>query len=105
MFTHLVYITASSKAEALSIARSLVEEKLVACANIIGDVSSVYRWQGKIEESQEAVILAKTVGSQVPRVVERVKELHSYDCPCIAAIPVTEGNRAFFEWVEHSVND
>lgn len=105
MVTHLVYITAASKAEALSMARTLVEEKLVACANIVSEVTSIYRWENAVQESPEVIMIAKTIASQVPRVVERVKQLHNYECPCIVAIPVTEGNRAFFEWVEHSVND
>jgi len=95
----LLHITCKDSEEAKTIGRILVEEKLAACINILKDVHSIYRWKGKIEEAEEAVLLAKTRADLVPKLIERVKELHSYDCPCVVALPITEGNEEYLEWV------
>jgi len=94
-----VYMTAGSPEEAAAIGRSLVEERLVACVNIITPVQSIYRWEGRIEEAAEAVMVAKTTAHCLDRLVSRVKALHSYDCPCVVAWKITEGNPAFLDWI------
>lgn len=103
MSTHLIYITARDEAEAKKIARTLVEEKLAACMNIIPKITSIYRWEDKVEEAGEAAIIGKTSGNMVKKAEQRVKELHSYDCPCFVAIKIDDGNKDFLKWVEDSV--
>lgn len=99
----MVYITSASQDEALKISNRLVEEKLVACANIYPEIESIYKWEGKTEKSKESVIIAKTLKKNFTKVVGRVKELHSYSCPCVVSVPVNEGNPDFIEWVYSSL--
>jgi periplasmic divalent cation tolerance protein len=99
MAAYLVYITAENGAEATRIGRVLVEERLAACANIIAGMTSIYRWQGDICEDAETVLIVKTTDARLARLTERVKALHSYDCPCVAALPIADGNREFLEWI------
>ena len=99
MKLNMIYITVKDKAEAKKIARVLVEERLAACANIIDNVESLYWWQGKIEEGAEAVIIAKTKEPLVPELINKVKSLHSYECPCVVALPIVDGNKAYFNWI------
>lgn len=100
MSVMLVYMTAPSREEALSIGRALVEARLAACVNVLDGASSVYWWEGKIEEASEAVLIAKTRHNLVSRLVAKVKELHSYDMPAISALPVLKGHGEFLNWVE-----
>jgi periplasmic divalent cation tolerance protein len=95
----MIYITAKNAEEAEAIGAALVEERLVACANIIHPVLSIYRWKGAIERESEAIIIAKTKESLVSAVIERVIALHSYECPCIEAIPIVKGNPAYLQWI------
>ena len=94
-----VYVTAADEAEAKQLGHQLVDERLAACANILPGATSIFRWEGKIEEASEAVLILKTTELRLERLIERTKSLHSYDCPCIEALPVVEGNRDFLEWV------
>ena len=98
-----LYMTAGSKAEASRIGKALVESKLAACVNIIEPMRSIYLWEGKIQEDDEVVLIAKTIDSHVPAVVEKVTSMHSYDCPCIVSLPVTGGHRTFLDWIAESV--
>lgn len=95
-----VYATAADEAEALGIGRAVVAERLAACANVLPGMRSVYWWQGKMEEGSEAVLILKTAAARLPALLARVKELHSYDCPCLEAIEVKDGNPDFLAWVE-----
>ena len=95
----LIYITTETPQEARTIGRALVEERLAACANILGPITSIFRWDGGIQEGGETVLLAKTTSDRVDALTERVINLHSYDCPCVAAFPIEGGNFAFLEWV------
>ena len=95
-----VYVTASDVKEAKKIARAVVEERLAACANIYPEIKSIYWWQGKVEESSETALVLKTRKELVPKLIERVKQLHSYTVPCIIALPIAEGNREFLEWIK-----
>ena len=83
------------------ISRTLVEEKLAACANIL-QVKSVYRWHGKVEETGEAAMFLKTRSELVDRLIERVKQLHSYEIPCILSFPIEKGNPDYLQWIEES---
>lgn len=97
----LVYITTSSKEEAQKIGRRLVEERLTACVNIIGEMESIYRWHDEIKQETECVLIAKTTYHNVSKLTARVKELHSYECPCIISVPISEqeGNRDYQKWL------
>ena len=99
METRLIYITASGMDEAQTVGRALVSERLAACVNIIENMRSMYWWEGEIQEDREVVLLAKTRESLVERLVGRVKELHSYDVPCVVSLPILKGNRAFLDWI------
>ena len=94
-----VYVTTKDAGEARRIGRAVVEERLAACANIIPGMRSVYWWQGRLEEGREAVLILKTTDDRLETLIARVKDLHSYDCPCIEALPVVAGNPAFLDWV------
>ena len=95
----MVYITTNSQEEAEIIGRHLVSRKLAACVNIIGNMKSIYHWQGKIETADEVIIIAKTKEALMTEFIESVKTLHSYDCPCIVAMPIINGNEAFIKWI------
>ena len=95
-----IYITTNSREEAMEIARTTVKEKLAACGNILGEVSSVYAWNGEIAEEKETALLLKTSSKLVMRLTERVKALHSYDCPCITALNIIGGNDDYITWIK-----
>lgn len=99
----LLYITAKDKVEAEMIARRLLEARLIACANILPGTHSLYWWEGTITEAQECVLVAKSVATQVPAIVDLVKSVHSYDCPGISALPITAGNPEFLKWIAGKV--
>jgi periplasmic divalent cation tolerance protein len=94
-----VYVTASSREEAQRIGRAAVEERLAACANILPGMRSIYRWQGAVEEADEIVLILKTRADRIAALTQRVKALHSYAVPCVAAFPVTPGNPDYFAWI------
>ena len=96
----LVYITAKNKKEARKIGQALVKARLAAGVNIIDKISSIYRWKGRIRNKTEAILIAKTKKSLVKKLIEKVKALHSYACPCIVAIPIIDGNLNFLDWVQ-----
>lgn len=100
MVLNFIYITCSNRAEADKIGRALVEEHLAACVNIIDGMNSIYWWEGKIEEGKETVLIAKTKETVVKKLIEKVKSLHSYSCPCIVALAVEDGNSDFLKWIE-----
>jgi periplasmic divalent cation tolerance protein len=94
-----VYMTTSSLDQARVIGRRLVEARLAACANILPGMESIYHWQGKIETALETVLIAKTRAVLVDQLTAMVKELHTYDCPCVVALPITAGNPAYLRWL------
>lgn len=95
-----VYATFPSDEEARRIARALVEERLAACANILGPCHSIYRWQGDIEEAEEVAALFKTGAGRAEALIARLCELHSYDVPAAAVWPIGASNPAYRAWVE-----
>ncbi len=99
---YIIYITSPSKEEALSISRTLIDEGLAACTNIFSDMTSVYKWEGKIQQSSEFILIVKTTKSLVNAAEERIKELHSYKCPCIMSIKIDNCDKDFLKWVETS---
>ena len=103
MKINFIYMTAGSKDEARKIGKELVTARLAACVNILDNMNSIYMWQGEIQDDGEVVMIAKTIEDRVPALIEKVKALHSYDCPCIVAIPVSGGNQAFLDWIAAEV--
>jgi periplasmic divalent cation tolerance protein len=93
------YITAPSRDVAETIGRALVEERLVACVNIIAGMRSIYRWEGKVETASEVVLIAKSHTSRFKQLTKRVKELHPYACPCIVAWPIEAGYQPYLDWL------
>jgi len=99
----LVVFTTWPDAEAARAAgRKLVEEKLVACANIVPGIESIYRWQGKVETSSEILVFFKTTRSQYSLLEKRIRELHGYEVPEIIGVPVSDGLPDYLRWVEES---
>ncbi|RIK92773.1 MAG: divalent-cation tolerance protein CutA [Proteobacteria bacterium] len=94
-----VYVTAASREEALAIARQVVEERLAACANVIDGLTSIYHWQGEVEEEREVALLLKTRLSLFDALEARVRALHSYACPCIVAWPMVAGSPDYLAWI------
>lgn len=99
MSLSVVYITTGDGAEARRIGRALVNARLAACANIFDGITSVFHWEGEMQESDEAVLIVKTRTELVDSVVERVRELHSYECPAIVAAPIVQGNPDYLAWI------
>jgi periplasmic divalent cation tolerance protein len=99
MQVSFVYITTANRAEAQQIGRTLVEERLAACVNIFDNMDAIYWWADEVQEIGEVVIIAKTREELVDGLVERVKGMHSYNCPCIVVLPITNGNPAYIEWI------
>ena len=95
----LMYITAANRVEAKRISQILLCERLVACVNIVGPISSFYWWQGKLEKSREVLVLAKTRSTLASSVIRKVQTLHSYKVPCVVALPIVEGNPDFLRWI------
>ena len=100
-----VYAIFADAAEAERIGRTVVEERLAACINILGQCRSIYRWQGQIDTAEEAPAILKTDSRSADRLVERVVELHSYDTPCVVVWPIEKLPKSYAEWVEDSVTD
>jgi len=100
MNINFIYITAKDKEEARKIGRILVSERLAACVNILDGMNSMYWWDGKVQDDNEAVLIAKTRESLVSALIEKVKSVHSYSCPCVVSMPVVGGNIDYLRWVE-----
>lgn len=101
----IVYMTASDRDEALRIGRALVDERLAACVNVLGEITSIYRWEDALQQDCEVAFIAKTVEDKVAALTERVNELHSYDCPCVVAVPISAGAPAFLSWLQTEITD
>jgi len=98
----VMFVMAGAEEEAEKISRSLVEENLAACANIIGPARSMYRWQGKVEDAREYLIMIKTRTSLTSRVERAVRKLHSYEVPEIIALTITAGSAPYLEWISEN---
>jgi periplasmic divalent cation tolerance protein len=100
MDLQLVYMTFGSKDEARRIAKSLVESRLAACANIIDNMNSFYFWKGELQDDTETILIAKTTGQKVKPLIDAVKSAHSYDLPCMVTLPISGGYPPFLKWIE-----
>ncbi len=94
-----IYVTTSGQEEAYNIARKVVDERLAACANLMGSIKSLYHWKGELQEDDEVAMILKTRAAKVEDLTRRVLELHSYDCPCVVALPAVGGNPEFLGWI------
>ncbi|MEO0470859.1 MAG: divalent-cation tolerance protein CutA [Bacteroidota bacterium] len=100
METHFVYITCGSKEDARRIGRAIVEQRLAACANILDGMEAIYHWQGQIEQEQECVLIFKTTAAHYSALEKAVLALHPYDVPCIIALPILMGHKAYLDWIQ-----
>jgi periplasmic divalent cation tolerance protein len=101
----VVYVTAGSPAEGDRLARALVEERLAACVNRVAPVQSIYRWQGKVEQSEEELLIIKTRKALFIALETRIRELHSYSVPEIIALPIVDGSEGYLRWLGEQLSD
>ena len=99
----IIYITAGDLPEARKIGRILVEERLAACANIF-PITSIFRWKGNIDEANEFGIIVKTRTEKVKEIEKRVKDIHSYEVPCVVSFKIDDGSLDYLEWINDSVS-
>lgn len=99
----VIYVTASVVEEDKKIAKILLKEKIVACANIIPVMESIYWWEGNLEEDVESVLLLKTRSELVDKVIDRVGEIHSYQTPCALEIQIRKGSKEYLDWLENAL--
>ncbi|HEX7117623.1 MAG TPA: divalent-cation tolerance protein CutA [Longimicrobiales bacterium] len=98
----VVLMTAPDRDTAERVVRALVEERLVACGNIVPGLTSIYRWQGAIECDAEVLVVLKTTAAHVPALLARAPELHPYEVPELLVLPVETGHPPYLEWVRES---
>jgi periplasmic divalent cation tolerance protein len=96
----IIFCTTASEQEAATISKTVVEEGLAACANIIPQIRSIYRWKGEIWDERETLIMIKSREALFEKIRSRIKELHSYEVPEITAVPVDKGDTAYLQWIE-----
>ena len=99
----VVLVTVKNRREAKGIARALIEKRLAACVNIINNIESLFRWQGKIDSALEAMLVIKTKRVKVLKVIKEVKAKHSYDVPEIISLPVSSGFKPYLNWINESI--
>jgi periplasmic divalent cation tolerance protein len=99
----LMLTTASSSEEANTIATELVSRRLAACVNIVGPISSIYRWQGEVERSEEFLLLIKSTETQTLPIQEAIRELHSYRVPELISLTIDAGLETYLNWIATSV--
>jgi len=100
----VVYSTIGDITDARRIANTLVEEQLVACVNIIPNIESIYRWEGKIDSDNEVVIIAKTKDENIKKTIHRIKSLHTYDLPDIIVMPVVGGLKEYLDYIHNETS-
>jgi periplasmic divalent cation tolerance protein len=100
MSAAMIYITCEDETQAREIGRTLVAERLAACVNVLPGMTSLYRWEGEVRESAEAVLVAKTRLALAEALAARVLEQHSYDVPCVVVLPILGGNPDFLRFIE-----
>ncbi len=93
------YLTTQNKEQARTLANALIEKRLIACANIFDGAESIYRWEGKTEVAQEAVLVVKTTANLRDKIVTIVKALHSYSVPCVVFYAIDGGNADYLKWI------
>ena len=99
----VILVTCANKREARRIARGLVEQRLVACVNIVDEIKSIFWWQKEINSANEVLLIAKSKRSLIQKIIKQVKSLHSYQTPEIIALPVVGGNQDYINWINESL--
>ncbi len=94
------YVTTKDQEEAGMIATTLIKERLIACANIIPAIRSFNHWEGKMRTTEESAMIMKARKADADKIIARVKELHSYDVPCVTVMPIEAGNPEYLQWIE-----
>ncbi|WP_419796885.1 MAG: divalent-cation tolerance protein CutA [Terasakiella sp.] len=100
MRSMFLYVTCSNEQEARSIGHKLLKERLVACINILPTIQSLYWWNDEIQDDSETAFFAKTTVENADAAIALIKDSHSYDCPCIVALPIENGNTDFLQWIK-----
>lgn len=100
----VIMSTCPDEPSAQTIAAALIEDKLAACVNIIAGVTSVYQWQGKIEQSHEQCLIIKTLKHNYAAVERSIQELHPYELPEVISVPISEGSEQYLSWIAQNVN-
>ncbi len=95
----MVLVTAASERQALRIGRALVRAELAACVNVVRGIRSIYRWEGKITEDREVLLIIKSRADLFGRLAEEVKRLHSYQVPEVIAFPIVHGAVDYLAWI------
>ncbi len=98
----VVWVTCANSDEAERIASGLVSDRVCACVNILPKVRSVYRWEGKIEKANEVMLVIKSRTALFDKIKDKVKSLHSYECPEVIQLPVTQGHKPYLDWVKEN---
>ena len=98
----LMIFTAANQEEAEKIAQELVEKKMAACVNVF-DIASIYWWEKKIEQDNEALGIIKTRKDLIETIIKEIKAKHSYECPEVIAIPIIAGSKEYLDWIDDSV--
>jgi periplasmic divalent cation tolerance protein len=101
----IAYVTTKDRQEAEKIAEHLVKNNLAACCNIVDNITSVYRWQGKVEQDKECLLFAKCTETSFDGLLDAVRKIHSYELPCVVKIPIQGGNPEFLQWVRDETCD
>ncbi|MCO5799721.1 MAG: divalent-cation tolerance protein CutA [Dolichospermum sp. OL03] len=94
-----VYVTCKDHAEALNIGKTVVKARLAACANIIDGMDSIYWWQGELQVEKEAILIMKSRRDLFAELTEKVKSVHSYEVPCVVALPIEQENQDYLDWL------
>lgn len=96
---YVILTTTGEKSKAEEIGKRLVEEKLTACINVIPGVTSIYRWKGYVEKSEEVLLLLKSTGKKLEELISRLEEIHPYEVPEVLAFPIERGSKGYLKWL------
>ena len=99
----LIYITTKNEEEALKLANLAVQKNLAACGNIFPKIKSIYKWQNKLQNDKETLLILKTNSNKYPLLEKLILEKHSYEVPCILKIPISDGNKEYLKWIDQSL--
>lgn len=100
----LIYVTTNNEEEAMNIGETIVKERLAACSNIISEMKSIYWWEGSLEKDNESILILKTIEENTNKIISRIKEIHSYENPCIIALPVLNASDSYLKWLEGEID-
>ena len=98
-----VFVSCASREEAKSLVDALLNDQIIACAQILPGIESFYRWQGQTERAEECLLLLKSQSDKFPAIERTIKALNSYDVPEILAMPVTAGSTAYLKWINEQI--